>query len=61
MNSQEHKPCKDWTIKIEQWGMIFYITDILFQDIADSARKGIQVDNPNATVTVYKATNIKAE
>lgn len=44
-----------WTIKVEDSGMTFYITNITFQSIANSAAKGIQQDNPKAIIKIFFA------
>lgn len=46
---------KQWTIKIEHQGMIFYITDMVFQDIAQVAANGIRQAKPDAIVSVFFA------
>lgn len=52
---EKHMPNTLWTIKVETNGMTFYISHMVFQDIAQSAAKGIRADNPGATVTVFFA------
>lgn len=43
---------KYWTIKVNSYGMEFYITDIKFEDIAIAAAKGIKT-LPNTEVKVF--------
>lgn len=52
-----HRACTQWTIKIQGEGMEFYISNIPFKDIADSAAEGIRKNNPNYYVSVYFATS----
>ncbi len=54
--AMSHKQCKDWTIKVTYEGIEFFITDIVFQDIALAAAEGIKRAHPNYLVHVYFAT-----
>ncbi len=54
-NMSGHRPNDLWTICVEHHGFTFYLSYIAFEDIARSAAKGIQADNPNARIQVFFA------
>lgn len=54
----KHKANSMWTLKIESYGQTFYITDMVYEDIARAAMEGIK-KLPKTTVKLFFAGRAK--
>lgn len=51
---EQHKANRLWTIRVQSRGQTFYITDIVYKDIAIAASEGIK-KLPDVKVDVFYA------